>query len=305
MSNNGGKILFLNYDAETTDHVTKVFSERCDITTADSLSEVAEKAGPDFDVVITGYVVPAVSGDKAISCLRDIQKAFDEATAALGEKRDANKAFLKERQQEQTRILKFLNDHIRQAEKEKAELKQKMQTVVEEADTYRKETSEAEKKAEAALNVKADAQEKTEAALSARAEAEKEAAAALKGKAQAEEETAAALKAKAEAEEKTAAALSAKVEAEEKGEAALNARAEAEARAEAALIEKAETEESVARLRAEDAGRIEKLSNEVKRLNEELENSISIIEQARAEKAGIEEKLAKLQENWQKFVAGE
>ena len=83
MSNNGGKILFLNYDAETTDHVTKVFSERCDITTADSLSEVAEKAGGDFDVVITGYVVPAVSGDKAISYLRDIQKAFDEATAAL------------------------------------------------------------------------------------------------------------------------------------------------------------------------------------------------------------------------------
>ena len=305
MSNNGGKILFLNYDAETTVHVTKVFSERCDITTADSLSEVAEKAG-DFDVVITGYAVPAVSGgDKAISYLHDIQKAFDEATAALREKMDTTEAFLKERQQEQPRILEFLNDHIRQAEKEKAELKQKMQTVVEEADTYRKEKSETEKKAEAALNAKAEAQEKTEAALSARAEAEKEAAAALKGKAEAEEKMAAALKAAAEAEEKTAAALSAKVEAEEKTEAALNARAEAEARVETALIEKAKTEESVVRLREEDAGRIEKLSNEVTRLNEELENSISVVEQARAEKAGIEEKLAQLQENWQKFVAGE
>ncbi len=305
MSSNGGKMLFLNYDSETTDHVIKVLSEPCDITTADSLSEVAEKAGGDFDVVITGYVVPAVSGDKAISYLRDIQKAFDEATAALREKKDTTEAFLKEMQQEQTQLLELLNDHVRQGEKEKAELKQKMQTMAAEADTYRKETSEAEKKAEAALNAKAGAEEKTEAAFSAKAEAEKEAKAALKGKAEADEKTTAALNAKAEAEEKTEAALRAKVEAEETAEAALNAKAEAEARAEAALIEKARTEEGVAKLREESAGRIEKLSNEVKRLNEELQNSISVVEQARAEKAEIEEKLAKLQENWQKFVAGE
>ena len=276
MSENSGKILLLNYDSETTAHVTNAFSGRCDVTTADDLNGVIEKAGDDFDVVITGYAVPAVSGDKAISYLQDIQKAFDEAQSALREKTDANEALLKKRGQEQSKILDFLNDQVRQAERERAELKQEMQTMVEKEETYLQEKIEAEEKAEDALKTQAEAEEKANVALKTRAEAEEKAEAALKDRS----------------------------EAEEKADAALKARAEAEAEAEEARSEKTRAEEGIAKLREKDAARVEKLNNDVNRLQDELENAVSLAEEGRAEKAKIEEKLARLQENWQNFVEG-
>jgi len=48
-----------------------------------------------------------------------------------------------------------------------------------------------------------------------------------------------------------------------------------------------------------------KLNDEVNILTEELENSISVAEEAHKEKASIEKKLAKLQGNWEKYVAGQ
>jgi chromosome segregation ATPase len=290
MSENSGKILLLNYDSETTAHVTNAFSGRCDVTTADDLNGVIEKAGDDFDVVITGYAVPAVSGDKAISYLQDIQKAFDEAQSALREKTDANEALLKKRGQEQSKILDFLNDQVRQAERERAELKQEMQTMVEKEETYLQEKIEAEEKAEDALKARAEAEEKADVALKVRADAEEKAEAALKDRSEAEEKADAALKARAEAE----------AEAEE----ALTARAEAEAEAEEARSEKTRAEEGIAKLREKDAARVEKLNSDVNRLQDELENAVSLAEEGRAEKAKIEEKLARLQENWQNFVEG-
>ena len=95
-----------------------------------------------------------------------------------------------------------------------------------------------------------------------------------------------------------------KTEAEKKAEAALKAQSDAEAKAEAALNEKIEAEAGIAKLREEDAGRITQITGELNRLTEELEQAMVLAEQNLAEKVSIEEKLTKLQENWEKYVAG-
>ena len=234
MSEKTRNILALNYDSKTTEFIQNIFSGACAVTPVNNLAEVSEKAGGDFDVILTGYVVPAFSEEKATSHLSDIQKAFDDASSTLREIVNNDETLLEKREQEQANILAFLQEHVRQAEKEKVLLKQEMQAVTEKDEVYLKE----------------------------------------------------------------------KIEAEEKAKASLKAQEEAEAKAENALNEKNEAEAGIAKLREEDAGRITQLAGEANRLTEELENAMALAEQNRAEKASIEEKLTKLQENWEKYVAG-
>jgi len=159
MTEKNRKILILNYDSKATKRVRDIFSQHCDVTTADSLKDVAEKADEDFDIIITGYVIPAVSGGKPVSYLQNIHKALDEAKLAVQEKGGGNEALLGESQKKWDEILKLLNDHIRGIENERAELKQKMQGLVEETNTARKHKEEAEKEAEAALSEKTKTEE--------------------------------------------------------------------------------------------------------------------------------------------------
>jgi len=249
MSEENRRILILNYDSEATKRVRDIFSQHCDVTTADSLKDVAEKADEDFDIIISGYVIPAVSGDKPVSYLQNIQKALDEAKLAVQEKGGGNEALLGESQKRWNEILKLLNDHIRGIENERTELKQEMQGLTEETNTARKQQEEAENKVEAILKDREDAEKKAEAALKDREDAEK--------------------------------------------------------KAKATLMEKTKKEEELAEIREKDAEVIAKLNNDVNTLTEELENSISAAEEARKEKASIEQKLAKLQENWEKYIAGQ
>lgn len=247
MSEEKRRILILNYDSETTKRARDIFSQHCDVITADNLKDVAEKADEDFDIIISGYVIPAVSGEKPVSYLQNIQKALDEAKLAVQEKGGGNEALLGESQKRWDEILKLLNDHIRGIENERTELKQEMQSLMEETNTARKQQEEAEKKAEAILKDREETEEKAEAALKDKEDAEK--------------------------------------------------------KAEAALMEKTRTEEELAEIREKDAEVIAKLHGEVNTLTEESEKSISLAEQAHKEKVSIEEKLAKLQDSWEKYVA--
>ncbi|MBW2062392.1 MAG: hypothetical protein JRI95_12660 [Deltaproteobacteria bacterium] len=229
------KIMILNYDSEATEKVRDIFPENCDVTTSDSLKDISEKADEDFDIIITGYVVPAVSGDRTWSYLQNIQKALDEAKSAMQGKRDANEALMRETQEKQDNILEMLNDHVRGVESEVAVLKTKMESMTEETEAARKSKEEAIEKAEAAFKEKAEAEKK----------------------------------------------------------------------AEEALKEKARTEEEFDKIREDDVKAIASLEKDVITLREELEKSISLAEQAYAEKGVIEEKLAKLQENWEKYMEGQ
>ena len=249
MSEENRKILILNYDSEATKNARDIFSKHFDITAVDGLKDLSEKVDEGFDIIITGYVVPAVSGDNTISYLQDIRNALDEAKSAMQEKRDANEAILRETLEKQDKILGMLNDHVRGVENETAVLKTKMESLTEETEAARKSKEEAEKKAEAALEEKAVAEEKKEAAL----------------------------------KEKTA----------------------VEQKAEEALKEKAGAREEFDKIREGDIKVIDSLKKDVSTLREELTKSISLSEQAYAEKNLIEEKLNKLQENWEKYTQGQ
>ncbi len=248
MSEENRKILILNYDSEATKNARDIFSQHFDITAVDGLEDISEKANEGFDIIITGYVVPAVSGDRTISYLQNIRNALDEAKSAMQEKRDANEALLRETLEKQDKILGMLNDHVRGVEREAAVLKTKMESLTEETEAARKSKEEAEEKAEAALEEKAVAEEEKEAVL----------------------------------KEKTA----------------------AEEKAEEALKEKARAEGEFDKIREGDIKVIDSLKKDVITLREELEKSISLSEQAYAEKDFIEEKLKKLQENWERYMPG-
>jgi len=235
MTEENRKIMILNYDSEVTEKVKEIFSENCDVATSASLKDISEKADENFDIIITGYVVPAVSGDRTVSYLQNIQKALDEAKSAIQEKRDADETLMRETEEKQDNILEMLNDHVRRVENEIAELKTKMESMTEETDAARKSKEEAEKKSEAALKE----------------------------------------------------------------------RAEAEKNAEEALKEKVRAEEEFDKIREDDVKAIDSLKKDVVTMREELEKSNSLLEQANAEKRVTEEKLTKLQENWENFVSGQ
>ena len=335
MSEETRSMLVLNYDSKTTEFLKSVFSESCAVTSAQNLAEVSEKAGDGFDVVLTGYAVPAFSGEKITSYLGDVQKAFDDTASDLRENTRADETLLKEREREQADILAFLKEHVGKAEQEKALVKQEMQAVVEKSENYLKEKLEAEKTAAAAVEAQNKADENAAAALKSQQAAETETEKALKDRAEAIKEKEAAVAARDVAEKNEKAA----VESQSAAETTMNEKIEAEARiaklheedtarieqltgdlnglreeltqseasraaAETAMNEKIEAEASIAKLHEEDTARIEQLTGDLNRLREELTQSKTLAEQTLAEKASTEEKLIKLQENWTRYVEG-
>ena len=333
------KMLVLDYEPDTTAAVRDMLTQHSDVTFVDSLKKVAAKAkAGKFDVIITGYLVPAVSGKKTVSTLNNIQKAISQSEADVEKKRTAGEKILHEAQENQTRIIDLLTGHERQSEVERLEAKQQVQGFEEKAKAAEKKLAEAEKTAQEAQRLKeeaekrveeagkktAGAEEIAEAERQAREEAErvaqeekeeakKRAEEADKKRVEAEEIAEAERQARAEAErvaqeEKEEAKKRAeeadkkRVEAEEIAEAERQARAEAEDKAEAALISKTEIEKkSAVAIETAEA----KLKAEVAPLREELNNAISIAETAVEERNQLEEKLARFQENWEKYVGGQ
>jgi len=259
------KMLVLDYDSDTTAAIRDTLSQHCDVSFVDSLKKAAAKAmAGKFDVIITGYLVPAVSGKKTVSCLNNIKKAISQAETSVKQKRAAGKKALRESQKNQARIIELLTGHIRQFEVERLELKQQVQSLEKKASIAKKKKTEAEKKAKNAQKEKIGAERKAEEADKKRGETEKI----------------------IDAEKKVIA------DAEKK------AIADAKEKGKAALMEKAEDKEKL----NEAIKTTEALNVEVASLREELKSAVSIAETAVEERNQLEEKLARFQENWEKYM---
>jgi len=251
------KMLVLDYDSDTTAAIRDTLSQHCDVSFVDSLKKAAAKArAGKFDVIITGYLVPAVSGKKTVSCLNNIKKAISQAETSVKQKRAAGKKALRESQKNHARIIELLTGHIRQFEVERLELKQQVQSLEKKASIAKKKKTEAEKKAKNAQKEKIGAERKAEEADKKRGETEKI----------------------LDAEKKAIA------DAKEKGKAA--------------LMEKAEDKEKL----DEAIKTTEALNVEVASLREELKSAVSIAETAVEERNQLEEKVARFQENWEKYM---
>ena len=294
------KMLVLDYEPDTTAAVRDMLTQHSDVTFVDSLKKVAAKAkAGKFDVIITGYLVPAVSGKKTVSTLNNIQKAISQSEADVEKKRTAGEKILHEAQENQTRIIDLLTGHERQSEVERLEAKQQVQGFEEKAKAAEEKLAEAEKTAQEAQRLKEEAEKRVEEAGKKTAEAEEIAEAERQARAEAER---VAQEEKEEAKKRAEEADKKRVEAEEIAEAERQARAEAEDKAEAALISKTEIEKkSAVAIETAEA----KLKAEVAPLREELNNAISIAETAVEERNQLEEKLARFQENWEKYVGGQ
>ncbi len=183
------KILILDYDSDTTAAVRDIFSKHYDAVTVASLETAAKKANAEkFDIIITGYVIPAVSGEKAISYLKNIKNAISKVEKVAKDKSAAAKKLLRKSQDKQDEILNMLNENIRGVENERAVLEKKIQSMMGVINTARNSKTEAEKKAEAALKGKQEAEKKAEAALKDKQKSEEKAETVLMEKTKMEEE---------------------------------------------------------------------------------------------------------------------
>ena len=160
MSDENKKILLLNYNSEATKKVSGIF-QQYEITIAESLKDVAEKAKDDYDLIITGYVVPTVSGDMPLTYLKNIETSIKKIESAIKGKKPGAQ-IEKKSQEKQDQILQLLNDQIKGYEKEKGEMEVKLKNMEEEVAGARHLKEEAEKNAETALKEKQEAvEEKT------------------------------------------------------------------------------------------------------------------------------------------------
>jgi len=237
------KMLVLDYDSKTTAAIRDTFSQRCDVIFVDSLKKAAAKAKSDkFDVIITGYLVPAVSGKKTVSCLNNIKKAISQAETDVDKKRAAGKKVLSESQENLARIREMLTGRVRQFEIEGLELKKQVQSLEKKASAVEERKTKAEKKAKEAQKEKTEAERKAE-----------------------------------EVDRKN-------VEAEDKAKAALMDKAE----------DKKKLDEAIETSKAFEA--------EAASLREELKSAVSTAEKTVEERNQLEEKVARFQENWEKYM---
>jgi len=197
------KMLVLDYDSDTTAAIRGTLSQHCDVTFVDSLNKAAAKAkAGKFDVIITGYLVPAVSDKKTVSCLNNIRKAISQAETAIDKKRAAGKKALSEAQEYQARIMEMLTDRVRQFEGEVLEAKQQVQSFEKKASIAEEKQVKAEQGAQDVQKEKAESERRAEEADKKRVKTEEILNAEKKARAKAEEKAEAALMEKTENKEK-------------------------------------------------------------------------------------------------------
>ncbi|SLM32771.1 Putative Methyl-accepting chemotaxis protein [Desulfamplus magnetovallimortis] len=287
MSDQNKKILLLNHKPEVTEQAKQLFRQ-FQIITADTLTDIAEKGKDDFDLVITGYAVPSITGDSSFAYLDEIKAAISNIETNL--KQDKTAELIEAESLEQhEKILELLNNEIRAHSKEKADNEAKLEAMQEEVNA----ALLIEQKAEKSIK---DAQEHIEIADRARKAAELRAEEAEKS---AEE----AYQKQQEAEQAANEAIELKLQAEDTAQEALKEKEAAEKTAEAALLEKAQADDKIAKAVAEKTAIIEKLQNQIDTLEGKISATEEKLELTEIEKGKIQEKLEKLQEAWENYVA--
>ena len=222
--------------------------------------------------------------------LKMVRGELHKVLADIKEKMISSDQVLLQTQDTHENILQLLKEDVRQLVDEKTRLAQEIQPLREKLEGALEAMAETEKEGEKALKEKAAAEEKLEATLAEKAETEKKLEAALAEKAETEKELEAALAENSAAGKKLEVAFSEKVAAEKELEAAIS--------------EKAEVEKKFDKLHEENAGTVDELNMKIANMSVELDKALSLAEAANAQKKSLEEKVAKLQENWEKYVSG-
>jgi CheY-like chemotaxis protein len=282
MNEDRRKVMIVDGESETSMALAGMLSPQWDVTAVGNVGEAADKAEEeDFDVILTGYLLPQVSGQEGVLELRSVaNKVVEEKVALLGKVRGAlesitsdlrsmrpeSEELLRQSQAKEEEVVGFFSDQSRRLQEEKVLTGQKILELEEAIGVAREEKEEAAKRAEAALLETKEAQKSADKALGEKAEAEA------------------------------------------RTESALKERAAAEEKAQQALAQKTqmENEEELSKLRSEVAKLGEGLQKAIdvseRAVSEKNETELKL-DAALREKKGLQDKLARLQENWEKYIA--
>ncbi|MBF0240882.1 MAG: hypothetical protein HQK64_00200 [Desulfamplus sp.] len=155
MADKTKKILLLDYNSEVTEQAMVMF-EQFEVTTVAKLEDIAEQVKDEFDLIITGYLLPSLTNETLLAYLKDLQTAIAELKIEL----NANKTqddVENELKAKHNEILELIVEQIELCENEKAEYDAKLanaeKTVKEaelKADKAQKEAKEFQAIAQAA-----------------------------------------------------------------------------------------------------------------------------------------------------------
>ncbi|CAN2041308.1 Mad20 [Candidatus Magnetomoraceae bacterium gMMP-15] len=255
------KILILKRnDAEAASILCKSLAKHYDARSVDNLKEAeALTKNEFFDVIITNYLLPAVSGTDALlktlesvmnnkkdAYHKTIQSAVREIEIAVKNKKINTEELIRQSQARQEEILNLLTDHVHKLEGERMEFLREIEKLKESVQSAGKREDKIEKKLQAL--------QKEYAVL------------------------------------------------EEKNKHATHELDAAEDRIETAMKEKEKAEEKLERTRKESSEINNKLQQKIQMLENELEESALQVKAVEDEKAVIKEKMAKLQENWERYL---
>lgn len=363
------RMLITDDRPDVTDALKKMLSQYDVTTVADSHAAALLGAQEEYDLIITEYAVPPVSGIEGItvgkpsegrstrekaSVLRELRKILQDAEEAAKDKEARAEQMMTESRARQAKILEDLNDHVRRMDTERVELGLEARKLQGELKTALEQKAALERDLAAVRSEMAnqvallqqkvnslqaelkDAVAGTEALRGEKAQTEgnlqqtrKEAADAAadftrkidsllrdQEKANAVIQSLQQEKAEAEGriirleEEYTRSLEEFRRQSESLTAELQKARSDAEAiQRERSRVERemaqvqSEMEEEIVRLK-KDAKAADELRARMKSLNDELSQVQIIADTALAEKGKMEEKLLKLQKNWEKYVAG-
>ncbi len=279
MADENTKILLLDYHAEAAEAVADML-QSFDLTFENELPGIAEKGKTGYDLIITGYIVPAVSGDQPLNHLTDVDQALAELEHRIVDTQRLDN-IEKHAREQYSQILRMLKAQKEGFEREKIDNELKLKQMAEQSAQAQAAGEQAVAQSKAALKAKEAAEDQRDAALQRATEAERDKTEALQRAMQSEND---------------------KIAAENNADAALQAKQAAEDIAREALLEKEKADEKIAQAVAEKSGIIDKLTLELQSLNEQLEATQAIARQTQAEKQAIQDRLRKLQENWENYV---
>ena len=184
------KILVLDSDLDAAQSLKSILSSYYDVTIADSSIEAAEKTeNDDFDILITGYIIPGASGADLSSTVKTMESMIAKEKSNLlsrlsdfveqverntREKKSLTEDLIRDSQEKQDKILKMLSDHVQKAEIDRAGLLVDVRSFKEKYENTLEEKNVAEKNALTFLKEKEDAEDQFAVLLKSKEQIEEE-----------------------------------------------------------------------------------------------------------------------------------
>jgi CheY-like chemotaxis protein len=272
MNETNQKIMVIEQREAAKRALKEMLSPLGEVTFVDSGAEAEKKAkDEDFDLIVTNCILPRLAGKEGVLIFKTGDaKVSDEKTALLEKVRDTVHRFETDFKSKVSESEELLAQSQIQQEKISELINERLRRLEEDKIQHSREIEGMEHEKQTALN------------------AAEEAARMLQT-----------------VQKESEIALAAKGETEKQLEAALVDKTDAAARLAAALEERAEAEQRLAALVESSKADSDALNMTINTLKENLDKSAAAVEAMIAEKTMVEEKLARIQEQWEKFAGNQ